>query len=536
MANLSTLASGSSVVLTVTDQQNIVLNNGRSDVARLTITTGPGAGTVVTASHNGRRVYGPFGAGTVTLAAVSGECRYELSGDTVSPLDDDTQPLTPSENQTVRALVSGAGIAPPPAPPAAGVPVVMAPVAAAGTAVRATLTDVTRVAPNGQLLRGVRITATGVTTWGGADFVIAIPSTYALGRHTALFYAEPEATGHSIDLTVQLGDSSAFSGNVFYSTTPTQKISQPGWFTRAPGKDADAARPWTVAGGSPVFGTTTFTHLRVRMNITTGQTPWVEFYGMEYAADVDVPAFVLTVDDGYADNYTIGAPAFERYGMRGSFAIIADLIGTAGYMTWEQLRDLRDRGHECVVHGCKDGVANLSLLSGYDAILADVSYHRQALIDNGLNVRGSANCYVYPQGIFERSARDTDIRRALEAAGFVAGRAANQTIAEQARCRFGVDPWQINVFGHAWTNEPAEAANISALQGRITAGATDKRDNVLMLHKFVTGTAAAAIEIQESNLNLLLSTAAASIGAGSMKNMLLSELAYAMAGKQRPLI
>jgi parallel beta-helix repeat protein len=110
MANLSTLAAGSSITLTVTDQQSIVLNNGRSDVARLTITTGPGAGTVVTASHNGRRVYGPFGAGTVTIAAVSGDVRYELSGDTVSPLDDDGQPLTPTENQSVRALVSGAGI------------------------------------------------------------------------------------------------------------------------------------------------------------------------------------------------------------------------------------------------------------------------------------------------------------------------------------------------------------------------------------------------------------------------------------------
>lgn len=436
----------------------------------------------------------------------------------------------------LQALVSGDGIAPSPAPPFAGLPVVMAPVAAAGTAVRATLTDVTRVAPNGQLLRGVRITATGVTTWAGADFVITVPSTYPLGRHTALFYVDPEASGHSVDLTVQISDSSAFTGGVFHSATPTQKISQPGWITRAPGKDAAASRPWTVAGGTPVFGSTTFTHLRLRMNVTTsGDTPWIEFYGMEYAADVSVPAFVLTVDDGYADNYTIGAPAFERYGMRGSFCIIPDLVGTPGYMTWDQLRDLRDRGHECVVHGCRGGVANLSLLPSYAAIFDEVSYSRQALIDQGLNVRGSANVYVYPQGIFERSARNTDIRRALEAAGFVAGRAANQTIAEQARSRFGVDPWQINVFGHAWTNEPAEAANIAALQGRITAGATDKRDNVLMLHKFVAGTAAAAIEIQESNLNLLLSTAAASIGAGNMRNMLLSELAYSMAGKQRPL-
>ena len=413
----------------------------------------------------------------------------------------------------------------------------MAPVASAAvTVARATVTDVTRVAPNGQLMRGVRITATGTTPTAIVDFPITVPSTYALGRHSALFYVDPEASGYSVDLSLYIGSEIAFTNSYLFST-PVQKFSQPGWISRCPGKDANAATKWAVAGGSPAFGTTTFSHLRVRMNIaTTDDRPWIEFYGMEYAADVDVPAFVLTVDDGYADNYTIGAPAFERYGMRGSFAIIADLIGTAGYMTWEQLRDLRDRGHECVVHGCKDGVANLSLLPSYDAILADVSYHRQALIDNGLDVRGSANCYVYPQGIFERSVRNTDIRRALEAAGFVAARVANATIADQARVRWGVDPWQINVFGHAWTNEPAEAANIAALQGRITAGATDKRDNVLMLHKFVTGTPTSAIEIQESNLNALLATAAASIGAGTMKNMLLSELAYAMAGKQRPLI
>ncbi len=89
MANLTTLSSGSSVTLTVTDQQTIVLNNGLSDKARLQVATGPGAGAVVADNHRGRRVYGPFGAGTVTLSAVSGDVRYELSGDSSSPLADD---------------------------------------------------------------------------------------------------------------------------------------------------------------------------------------------------------------------------------------------------------------------------------------------------------------------------------------------------------------------------------------------------------------------------------------------------------------
>jgi hypothetical protein len=107
MANLSSLASGLSVTLLVTEQQQIVLNNAKTSVARLQIVTGPGAGTVVTASHNGRRVYGPFGAGTIMLFAISGDLRYELSGDSVSPMDDDGQPLIPTENMVVRSLVYG---------------------------------------------------------------------------------------------------------------------------------------------------------------------------------------------------------------------------------------------------------------------------------------------------------------------------------------------------------------------------------------------------------------------------------------------
>jgi hypothetical protein len=109
MANLLSLSSGASVVLTVTDGQSIVLNNGPTDRARLEITTGRGAGTVVTASHNGRREYGPFSAGTITLAATSGLLRYELSGDAISQLDDDAQPLSSAENQSVRSFVAGGG-------------------------------------------------------------------------------------------------------------------------------------------------------------------------------------------------------------------------------------------------------------------------------------------------------------------------------------------------------------------------------------------------------------------------------------------
>ena len=105
MANLTSLAAASSVVITVTEQQSIVLNNGKTDKARLQITTGPGAGAVVADNHTGRRVYGPFGAGTITLSAIVGACGYELSGDADSPLGDDFE-FTASQADSLRSLVS----------------------------------------------------------------------------------------------------------------------------------------------------------------------------------------------------------------------------------------------------------------------------------------------------------------------------------------------------------------------------------------------------------------------------------------------
>lgn len=81
---MTTIAQGGSAVLAVVAGDSITLNSGKSDVARLTITTGDGAGSVVTASHSGRKKYGPFAAGTVTLQAVSGYCTYYVSSDGAS--------------------------------------------------------------------------------------------------------------------------------------------------------------------------------------------------------------------------------------------------------------------------------------------------------------------------------------------------------------------------------------------------------------------------------------------------------------------
>ncbi len=91
---MSTVAAGASAVITVTEGATLLLSSNKTDVARLTITTGPGAGSVITNSHAGRRRYGPFGAGTVTLEVVSGYCTYYLSTEGANDIEEVTEYVT----------------------------------------------------------------------------------------------------------------------------------------------------------------------------------------------------------------------------------------------------------------------------------------------------------------------------------------------------------------------------------------------------------------------------------------------------------
>ena len=59
---------------------------------------------------------------------------------------------------------------------------------------------------------------------------------------------------------------------------------------------------------------------------------------------------VLTFDDGYDDNYTNLLPLLEERGMKGTVYMVTNDIGRPGYLTWEQLRDMQNRGIELGSH------------------------------------------------------------------------------------------------------------------------------------------------------------------------------------------
>lgn len=61
---------------------------------------------------------------------------------------------------------------------------------------------------------------------------------------------------------------------------------------------------------------------------------------------------LLTFDDGGVSAYTEIAPRLERYGWRGHFFIPTDFIGTPGFLTTDQLRELHQGGHCVGAHSC----------------------------------------------------------------------------------------------------------------------------------------------------------------------------------------
>lgn len=59
---------------------------------------------------------------------------------------------------------------------------------------------------------------------------------------------------------------------------------------------------------------------------------------------------ILTFDDGYMDNYTEMLPLLESRGMKGTVFMVTNFIGKPGYLSWEALRDMQQRGMEIGSH------------------------------------------------------------------------------------------------------------------------------------------------------------------------------------------
>lgn len=376
-------------------------------------------------------------------------------------------------------------------------------------------------------IKGVRI-----TTAVGFYTEVSVPAFSKIipkGQVEALFYIPDGKVAAIASTALYIGDNAyanGFSESIQFTNSGCNQ--HPGYYTLAPdpvSSPADTVRTeWAVLAGAPVWASTTMTSAKLRITPTAGMSAVVELFGIWANGSHSLPKVVFTADDGYDNVYSTGIPVLEKYGHRLSMAIIGDLIGTAGYMTVAQLKELVGRGHECVVHGPTGGAG--SLVDNYSTtaqVLADVTLHRDFLVNNGLSVNNSHKIYVFPQGKYCASRDDNTVLNAINQAGFTAARLANVNQSSIVIGDAGKLPLFIPIIGHTWSATD-EAANVARIIAKIQEAATQGRSVVVTYHKFTTGAAAAAIELQASNLELICRAVSDLESAGSMRNATLGEL------------
>ena len=103
---------------------------------------------------------------------------------------------------------------------------------------------------------------------------------------------------------------------------------------------------------------------------------------------------ILTFDDGYADNYTEMLPILESHGMTAVVYVITNELGNAGYLTFDELKDMQWRGIEIGSH-TSDHIALTEL---------DATFQRRQLRESKIYLEWSGLepiCSLsYPNGAF----------------------------------------------------------------------------------------------------------------------------------------
>lgn len=159
--------------------------------------------------------------------------------------------------------------------------------------------------------------------------------------------------------------------------------------------------------------------LTVSMEAFDAQLDWLAAHGyeavtLEQVADawwgdgaLPPQPVVLTLDDGYAETAALVAPRLAVRGWPGVFNVITGFVGYGDYVTWDQLRALRDIGMSIESH----------TVSHWDLTrLADSTLNkelRDARRDLQVQLGVAADELCYPSGRY-----DARVRAAAEAAGY----------------------------------------------------------------------------------------------------------------------
>ncbi|MBF0253687.1 MAG: polysaccharide deacetylase family protein [Candidatus Omnitrophica bacterium] len=138
---------------------------------------------------------------------------------------------------------------------------------------------------------------------------------------------------------------------------------------------------------------------------------------MDSGRPIPPKAVVVTVDDGYRDNYVEGFPVFKKYRIPATIFLIADSIGTdPDFMTWDNVRIMSADGIEFGAHTRRH--AYLPEVHEPERLHDEIRGAKEIIEANlGKIVR----VFCYPAGGFTPAAKE-----AVRAAGYIAACTTNR--------------------------------------------------------------------------------------------------------------
>lgn len=113
-------------------------------------------------------------------------------------------------------------------------------------------------------------------------------------------------------------------------------------------------------------------------------------------------SIVVTIDDGYDDNYTYAFMTAKKYQFMLNFMIPTDLINTSGYMQWDHLQEMVGSPY-ARIYNHTTSHAPLGLLTK-DQIVTEVT-HANADLEAKLGLKNTI--VTYPYGSYDTEAINT---------------------------------------------------------------------------------------------------------------------------------
>lgn len=111
---------------------------------------------------------------------------------------------------------------------------------------------------------------------------------------------------------------------------------------------------------------------------------------------------MLTFDDGYQDNYDYLFPLLQKYRVPAVIFLISDKIGTPGYLTWEQILEMKNSG---LVEFGSHTASHRRLRSLPDEEIIHELTHSKQVLEEKLAEPVTAFCYPFGAGGFDKRVR-----------------------------------------------------------------------------------------------------------------------------------